>query len=96
MNFFSILPCFSDTATTDETLKSTTMSTANSTPTTNPATEKSLTETTISNQLAVSHYNLGCTKQEEGKLDEAIICYRNAIEEDNNFCDAHYNLANGK
>lgn len=43
----------------------------------------------------MSHYNLGCTNQAAGKLDEAMTNYRNAIAEDASFCDAHYNLANG-
>jgi hypothetical protein len=80
MNFFGI-SCFTDSAAAEK-------------KTTQGAT-KSPTESAISNQLAMSHYNLGCTMQEQGKLDEAILNYRNAIDEDASFCDAHYNLANG-
>jgi len=82
MNFFGI-SCFSDSATPEKKPESSQDST------------KTPTESKISNELAMSHYNLGCVMQEQGKLDEAVINYRNAIKEDASFCDAHYNLANG-
>lgn len=48
----------------------------------------------IHSHLIAMHYNLGCTFQEEGKLDEAIKCYKNALVIDPDYCDAQYNLAN--
>jgi tetratricopeptide (TPR) repeat protein len=48
----------------------------------------------IRTQLLAMHYNLGCSLQEEGKLEEAILCYRNAVSIDKNHSDAQYNLAN--
>ena len=58
--------------------------------------QKCPSDDTISHQVAMSHYNVGCSLQEEGKLEEAINNYRKAISEDPEFCDAHYNLANGE
>lgn len=84
MNFFGI-SCFTDSAAPEKNLKASSQKSSTKTP----------TESKISNELAMSHYNLGCAMQEQGKLDEAIINYRNAIAEDASFCDAHYNLANG-
>lgn len=48
----------------------------------------------VINQLVTLHYNMGCTYQEEGNLDAAIACYKNALSVDNTYCDAQYNLAN--
>jgi tetratricopeptide (TPR) repeat protein len=48
----------------------------------------------VMNHLVVMHYNMGCSLQEEGKLNEAIVCYQNALALDQNYCDAQYNLAN--
>lgn len=54
----------------------------------------SVSNTQVYDQLVITHYNLGCSFQEQGKLDEAINCYRNALEIDCTYCDAQYNLAN--
>jgi tetratricopeptide (TPR) repeat protein len=54
----------------------------------------SASNTRVYDQLVIMHYNLGCSLQEQGKLDEAINCYRNALEVDRTYCDAQYNLAN--
>lgn len=48
----------------------------------------------ITNQLVMMHYNLGCSLQEQGKLEEAVTCYRNALAVDHFHSDIHYNLAN--
>lgn len=48
----------------------------------------------VYDQLVVMHYNLGCSLQGQGRLDEAINCYRNALDVDRTYCDAQYNLAN--
>lgn len=81
MSFFGF-SCFSDSSATEA-------APAKGTPT-------AATSSPISNPLAMTHYNVGCTLQGEGKLDEAIKEYRKAIEADAKFCDAHYNLANGE
>ena len=44
-------------------------------------------------QRAVTHYNLGCTLQEQGKLSEAVHCYKDCVKLDPTHADAHYNLA---
>jgi tetratricopeptide (TPR) repeat protein len=89
MSFFGF-SCFSDGAADSAS------STGKDGSKTSSSTSLPPTNSVISNQLAMSHYNVGCTLQEEGKLDEAIKSYRDAIAEDDKFCDAHYNLANGK
>ena len=38
------------------------------------------------------HHNLGSTLQNQGKLEEAIACYRQALALDPNFANAHFNL----
>lgn len=59
-------------------------------------TKLTATDNSISHSLSMSHYIKGCNFQSEGKLDEAIKEYHRAIAADSNFCDAHFNLANGK
>jgi protein O-GlcNAc transferase len=48
----------------------------------------------VQSHLIAMHYNLGCSCQEEGRLDEAIKCYQNVLLIDDTYCDAQYNLAN--
>ena len=48
----------------------------------------------VYDELALLHFNLGCSLQEDGKLAEAINCYRNVLEVDSTHGDAQYNLAN--
>lgn len=45
-------------------------------------------------QLIAMHYNLGCSLQEEGKLEDAIVCYKNVLSIDEKHSDSQYNLAN--
>jgi tetratricopeptide (TPR) repeat protein len=44
--------------------------------------------------LAEAHNNLGAAFKDQGKLDEAIACYRRALELKPDFAEAHNNLGN--
>ena len=43
---------------------------------------------------ALAHANLGIALKDKGQVDEAIACYRKAIELDPKFARAHNNLGN--
>ena len=43
---------------------------------------------------ATAFYNAGIALKEQGRLDEAAVAYRAAIEADPGFTDAHFNLGN--
>ena len=45
-------------------------------------------------EVCHAHNNLGVALQDQGKLDEAIACYRKAIELDPKYARAHNNLGN--
>ncbi|MBW3672270.1 MAG: tetratricopeptide repeat protein, partial [Acidobacteria bacterium] len=42
---------------------------------------------------AVAAYNLGVVLQDAGRYRDAVLAYRRAIEIDESFADAHYNIA---
>uniref|UniRef100_A0A7R9U522 UDP-N-acetylglucosamine--peptide N-acetylglucosaminyltransferase SPINDLY n=2 Tax=Pinguiococcus pyrenoidosus TaxID=172671 RepID=A0A7R9U522_9STRA len=44
------------------------------------------------NSRATTNYNLGTALQDSGKLDEAILCYLDALAQDPAYVDAYYNL----
>ena len=41
----------------------------------------------------MSHFNLGTALQDQGKLDEAVACFRRAVELNPEYADAHNNLS---
>ena len=43
---------------------------------------------------AEAHNNLGNAFKEQGKLDEAVACYRRALELKPDYAEAHNNLGN--
>ncbi len=51
------------------------------------------TQTKQELKYAKTHYSLGQSLAKQGKLEEAITCYRTAIEIDPDFTEAYYSLA---
>ena len=49
---------------------------------------------TLKPQEARAHNNLGNVLQEQGKGEEAVACYRQALHLRPDYAEAHYNLAN--
>ncbi len=44
--------------------------------------------------MTIRHYNLGLALNKQGKLDEAVACYRRALQLRPDHADAHYHLGN--
>jgi tetratricopeptide (TPR) repeat protein len=48
----------------------------------------------VTTENALAHFNLGAAVENEGKIDEAIHHYSEALRIEREYADAHYNLAN--
>lgn len=68
--------------------------TPNPTSSSSPSSSSLTSQQEVINHLVTMHYNMGCNYQEEGNLEAAISCYKNALNTDHLYCDAQYNLAN--